>query len=229
MEININIPRSVEAIKLKHYQAYYMMIQDFDLENLTKEDEEYISLKSVQIFCELEREILDKLPKKVIDFAVSQIFSLLGTKVDKINTFKMVGTDGVEVEFGLEPNLDEISYGAYQDAISYQDPKDWHKLLAVLYRPVIKKDRHQSYIIADYEGSGVFSEVMKDAPAIVYMGLMVFFYRLATKLSSLTLASISKEMAQENSQAEENNLGKSGVDIQRLSNLLTEISQKSTQ
>ena len=107
----------------------------------------------------------------------------------------MTDADGRTVEFGFEPSLDKISYGAFKDAENYmRDVKDLHRLMAVLYRPVIKDISNKyHYRIADYEGSDKFSEVMKDAPVNVALGMQVFFYRLGTKLSKYTMDSLMEQ------------------------------------
>jgi len=107
----------------------------------------------------------------------------------------MTDTDGRTVEFGFEPSLDKISYGAFKDAENYmRDVKDLHRLMAVLYRPIIKDISNKyHYRVADYEGSDKFSEVMKDAPVNVALGMQVFFYRLGTKLSKYTMDSLMEQ------------------------------------
>ena len=107
----------------------------------------------------------------------------------------MTDAEGITVEFGFEPSLDKISYGAFKDAENYmKDVKDLHRLMAVLYRPVIKDISNKyHYRIAEYEGSDNFSEVMKDAPVNVALGMQVFFYRLGTKLSKYTMDSLMEQ------------------------------------
>ena len=107
----------------------------------------------------------------------------------------MTDAEGITVEFGFEPSLDKISYGAFKDAENYmKDVKDLHKLMSVLYRPIIKDISNKyHYRIAEYEGSDKFSEVMKDAPVNVALGMQVFFYRLGTKLSKYTMDSLMEQ------------------------------------
>ena len=106
----------------------------------------------------------------------------------------MRGLDDVEVEFGFIPNLDKMSYGEWEDLESYiHNPKDLHKAMAVLYRPIAFK-RGDRYKIHEYRGSDTYSDVMKDMPTDVALGAKVFFYRLAKKLGDYTMVSILKEL-----------------------------------
>ena len=136
-----------------------------------------------------------KIPINTFDNILSHINDCFNEDKPFINRFKMTDAEGITVEFGFEPSLDKISYGAFKDAENYmRDVKDLHRLMAVLYRPVIKdiSTKHH-YRIAEYEGSDNFSEVMKDAPVNVALGMQVFFYRLGTKLSKYTMDSLMEQ------------------------------------
>ncbi len=229
MKVTLEIPKSINDIPLANYQQYSLTIDATDMNNLDQESIDFLNLKAIQAFCGISLQDAHHLPKKIIDFASMRLSEMLSSKVDKVNTFKMVGTDGVEVEFGLEPNLDNMSYGAFQDAENYMNVKDWHKLLAVLYRPIVpnSKNKHGQYLIQDYKGTEQWAEVMKYAPLSVSLGLNVFFYRLGTKLSNLTLNSMAKEVKEESVLGDENSLVRDGVDMKHYLRLLTEMSKKS--
>ena len=47
---------------------------------------------------------LSLIPIASFDTVLAHLYDVLNTEVDLVNTFKMKGSDGVEVEFGIIPN-----------------------------------------------------------------------------------------------------------------------------
>ena len=191
IELDISIPNDLSGISVSQYQEYVQLWQD----NKDVEDYEFINKKTLQIFCGLDLKDSYKIPLNTFDNILDHINKCFEEDKPFINRFTMTDEDGITVEFGFEPSLDKISYGAFKDAENYmREAKDLHKLMAVLYRPVIKDISNKyHYRVADYEGSDAFSEVMKDAPVNVALGMQVFFYRLGTKLSKYTMDSLMEQ------------------------------------
>ena len=191
IELDISIPNDLSGITVKQYQEYAKLWED----NKEVEDYEFINKKTLEIFCGLDLKESFKIPINDFDTILSHINDCFNEDKPFINRFKMTDAEGITVEFGFEPSLDKISYGAFKDAENYmKDVKDLHRLMAVLYRPVIKDISNKyHYRIAEYEGSDMFSEVMKDAPVNVALGMQVFFYRLGTKLSKYTMDSLMEQ------------------------------------
>jgi hypothetical protein len=191
IELDISIPNDLSGITVQQYQEYAKLWED----NKEAEDYEFINKKTLEIFCGLDLKDSFKIPINTFDNILSHINDCFKEDKPFINRFKMTDAECITVEFGFEPSLDKISYGAFKDAENYmRDVKDLHRLMAVLYRPVIKDISNKyHYRIADYEGSDKFSEVMKDAPVNVALGMQVFFYRLGTKLSKYTMDSLMEQ------------------------------------
>lgn len=137
------------------------------------------------IFCGIENP--DKISSKDYKELVQLLTDVINSEVNFHKTFTYKGID-----FGFIPNLDVIPTNEYIDIDEYiKDPKDWHKALSVMYRPLIKRKRnwfrkcsHDLYDILDYKGTNDF---LKDAPAEYYLGAQVFFYNLGNELLSVTL------------------------------------------
>lgn len=137
------------------------------------------------IFCGIENP--DKISSKDYKELVQLLTDVINSEVNfhKIFTYK-------GIDFGFIPNLDVIPTNEYIDIDEYiKEPKDWHKALSVMYRPLIKRKRnwfrkgsHDLYDILDYKGTNDF---LKDAPAEYYLGAQVFFYNLGNELLSVTL------------------------------------------
>lgn len=217
-ELTIKIPKSLRNIKLSQWQRFMKVYQA----NKDNEDGNFLNLKMLEIFCEVDLKLAHKLPLNTFDYVLEHVSELLASEVTRINTFKLKGTDNVEVEFGLIPNLDKMSYGEYEDLENYiYDDNMLHKAMAVLYRPVMfkKKDR---YLIHEYKGTDEMAEVMKDTPLDVALGAKVFFWTLARKLGSYTLDYTLKELLTKEEHSSENRLAENGEDIKQYINSLME-------
>jgi len=186
-ELEINIPISIEGISVKQYREWLKIYESWD-----KEDEDYIKIKMLQVFCGLNPDETKKIKLSQFDTIINSLVNIINQEYDLLRTFTMTGKnkegEDVEVEFGFIPNLDDMTYGEWLDTEAYFG--DWdniNKLLAVLYRPIYHKNKAGMYLIDEYEGTDRYSDVMWDAPANAALGCTLFFYRLGKKLSMLTL------------------------------------------
>ena len=164
MRVKLEVPTRMNDIPLRLYQEYCLI-------------EEPTEADVVSIFLELSRATVRDLKSQSFELCLEKINNALNEEVNLVPTFKLGG-----IEFGFEPNLDDITYGVNKDAVEYlKDTQSYHQAMAVLYRPVIK--RHKSkYLIEKYEGSSKYSELMKEAPLDVVLGMTVFFYNLINDL-----------------------------------------------
>jgi hypothetical protein len=80
-------------------------------------------------------------------------------------------------DYGFIPDLDRMTAGEWVDMETYGfDPENLHKLMSILYRPVIET-KGEKYLIASYTGNED-SEAMKDTPANIIIGVLLFFSRI---------------------------------------------------
>ena len=113
---------------------------------------------------------------------IAHLYDTLNSQTPLVNTFKMVGSDGVEVEFGLIPNLDKMSYGEWEDLENYiWDNKSLHRAMAVLYRPLIWQIGGK-YRIHEYQGTDFYADLMKEMPIDVATGDRSLFKRNLQKI-----------------------------------------------
>lgn len=223
-KIDLTIPFSLGQITLGQYQDYLKILEKWD-----KEDETYLKLKILQIFCKMSAEDVQRIKLSEFEDTIQHINDLFNEDTSKlINRFKMTGSDGQggerTVEFGFIPKLDDISFGEYIDLETYVGKwESMHKAMAVLFRP-ITKDSKGYYLIEDYQGSSKYSEAMLDMPVSVALSATVFFYRLGIKLQNYTLDSLAKQMLKEGAQqASKLTLGKNGDGINQYIRLLREM------
>jgi chorismate synthase len=144
-----------------------------------------LDIKLLEVFCGLQYKDICNLPLGAYDSVKDRVYDVFEEKTPLTRRFNMKGSDGVEVEFGIIPNLDKITMGEYIDLNNYFEGVDTlHKAMAVLYRPIHAsyKDR-EKYEVSSYQGTEFYSNIMKDMPLGIALGAKVFFYRLGMKLS----------------------------------------------
>ena len=207
----LSVPSNMEDIKLEQYQKYLKITKDLDKE---QDNDDFIAIKLLEIFCDASYDNIRRLPASIYEIAVAKVLECLNEQTPLVKQFAMVGSDGVELEFGMIPNLHNMSSGEYIDLDSLiGDFDNMHKAMAVLYRPIIKKHK-ELYDIEPYSTYEKYEEIMKHTPLNVALGAMVFFYRLGIKLSKHTLSSSLRKLSKEEAtQVEKNLLDKSGVGI----------------
>jgi hypothetical protein len=136
---------------------------------------------------------------------------------------RFIYIDGVE--YGFEPNLSNMTYGAFADITKYntiQIDDNWTNIMSILYRPVDKR-QGDMYTIKPYTGQlnpKLFLEVGMD----VNFGALFFFLNLSMDLLNFTLKSTMQMELPPNIKL---TLEKSGEHIQRLLNLRQETFLKS--
>lgn len=202
MKLDIKIPTHLNEITLGQYQKFLNIAKD-------NEDEMFIKMKMIQIFCNVELNLIPHFSFNTVNEIVGKINDLFDVKDFKlVQRFNFKGK-----EFGFIPNLDDITFGEYTDLDNYIiDWDNMHKAMAVLYRPIVQKSFRKTYDIETYEGSDKYSESMVDLPLDIVFGANVFFYNLGNELLKSTLNYL--EQNQEVTKIlEQHNLGKSGDGI----------------
>ena len=170
--MKITIPESIADIKLHQFQKYTLLLERTDL------TPDQFNKRKVEIFTGLERNRLNLISQKDYKEIVEQIDIALNQTVEFKPTSFME-----DVEFGFIPNLDKITAGEYRDLSLYGvDVQEMHKLMAVLFRPIKKKDIVGNYSIINYEGTERYAAIMRYMPLSVVNGALVFFSNLANEL-----------------------------------------------
>lgn len=209
--ITLYVPETIEDIELQSYQKY-LKISD----NLEEGDdaEDFLKMKLLEIFAGARHEDIKNIPSGVVEFSVSQILNCLNEPTPLEKFFTIRGTDGVEITFGFEPELDKMTFGAYVDLDTFIGKwENMHKAMAVMYRPVLSR-KGDFYEIERYQGAEKYENIMRYAPVNVALGAMLFFYRLGIKLSRHTLNYTLKSLSpQDTQELEKRFLERNGVGI----------------
>jgi hypothetical protein len=217
MKLQIEIPETLNEIRLEQYQKYTKLIED-------NEASEFVNQKTIEIFCNLPLKDIAKINYNSVNEVLQHLNELFAKKQPFKQTFELGGK-----QFGFIPNLENISFGEYVDLDSYlKDVNDWHKAMAVMFRP-IKKDVKGLYLIEDYNGTEQYAEVMKFAPLDVVFGAMVFFYHLSNELLNAMINYLQVAVTEHSETIQEKaNLLPNGVGINQYMELLKDNLQSLT-
>lgn len=220
----IEVPVSLDDIELHKYQKYLKMLKD----NQDSEDDSFIKLKLLNIFCGITMKEAYELPISEFDSIIDHLVNILNEKSVLHTRFTMTDPKGKTVEFGFIPNLDKMTLGEYIDAENYMS--DWdtmEKAMAVFYRPIVSGNK-DFYKIEKYEGSDKYAGIMKDAPATVAIGAMLFFWSLGIELLKITTDSLLKQQETSKEDPTHKDSVKNGDGISQFTALQEEMSSKLT-
>ena len=92
---------------------------------------------------------------------------------------------------------EDITAGEYIDLSTYGTyPENLHKVMAVLFRPIVLDDAYDNYEIETYNANSEYAEIMKDAPMNIVNGMLVFFCLLSSELQIHILKSMEVVQAE---------------------------------
>lgn len=180
-EITLKVPTSWEAVTLKDYLALRKDMETY------ADDNEAVTACLFHHLCHFPVAYLNQMD---IDTYINIKKDLEGffNKADH-PLKRFITIDGVE--YGFEPNLSNMAYGAYVDISKYEtvgvDAK-WAEIMSILYRPVVKK-AGALYDIKTYDGE-LYPEKFMDVSMDVHFGALFFFKNLLEDLQKDTLNSL---------------------------------------
>jgi hypothetical protein len=181
-EIKIEVPTKWSAVTLRQYLALRK-----DLETYAGEDEA-VTACLFHHLCKFPLEYIQQL----------NIDTYIAIKGDLINFFNNIDlplqkfiTIG-EVEYGFEPDLSRMAYGAYVDISKYETfeiNEKWAEIMSILYRPVIKKTG-KLYDIKAYDAT-IDGDTFMDVSMDVHFGTLFFLKTLLKDLLKDTQRSLT--------------------------------------
>ena len=179
MKVEVYIPDTLSEITLGQYQKY-LKIQS---EN---EDENFLAIKMIEIFCGLRGDTIMAMKAKSIKDITMILTDMFNEKPQLVKEFKLNGRT-----YGFIPKLEDMSFGEYIDLDTYiGDMDNLHRAMNVLYRP-IKQKYEEKYLIEDYTGDD--PDKMKDMPMDAVLSSILFFYHLGMDLSQAMMSYLEEE------------------------------------
>ena len=185
---NYNIVDSWEDVTLEKFMQLTM---EEDVSK-TKEVEQTIALLS-----DLPQTLIKELSLR----DVTNIFEKLGEL--QVQENKMLTTtltiDGVE--YGMHPDLSEITLGEYADIETYVKmglQKHLPEIMAILFRPIVERE-NDVYTIEAYDGDiKIRAEKMKQMNAEQVQQVLVFFWTFVRLLLVILPLSLTKKKQKNN-------------------------------
>ena len=182
--LTLEIPTSWKDVTLKQYLALQGDLEAY------RDDEEAQSALMLYHLCGLDAEYVKKLSAQSYNVVRSKLNEFISPETIELEQFVTIG----DVEYGFEPNLSKMSYGAYADITKWdtiQIDKNWAKVMSILYRPVTKKIKER-YDIETYDGN-IDETKWLDVNMQVHWGALFFFVRLQMDLLKGILKSLKEE------------------------------------
>ena len=179
MKLKLNIPETLKEITLNQYQQWLKVAEG-------KEMTDFIKQKMIEIFCGITLNQVLQIKATDVDEIVNDLSKLFKQDTKLINKFTLEG-----VEYGFEPKIDEISFGAYVDLDTYMaDWQQMHKAMSVLFRPVTFTKK-KKYLIEEYKSANKYD--LKEMTLDVVFGSLVFFWRLRNELQKHILSFLANQ------------------------------------
>jgi|APGre2960657404_1045060.scaffolds.fasta_scaffold102978_2 hypothetical protein len=213
MEITLKIPTDYSSVTLKKWLALMDDIKNYE------GDEEAITTLTLHHLCDLDPQWIKGLSLEDMNMLRGELSSFISNTELPFQRF--ITIDGVE--YGFEPNLSQMPYGAYLDITQWDTitiDTNWAKIMSILYRPVTKK-KGELYQIQGYDGK-MHPDKFLNVGMDVHFGALFFFTNLSMDLLNATLNSLKVEELAPNIKSI---LARSGKDMHRLSNWQPEILQ----
>jgi len=211
------IPQKWSEVSLGSYQRFMELAND-------ETDEHTQSLNTISTLTGAPQGLLEKCKKSDIDKVLECVGGLLNHKVNTTLNMRIT-IDGVD--YGFHPNLKDLTMAEFVDLDNnLKEPwENMHKIMAILYRPIIKINK-KKYEIEDYDSTKCMqnAEKLKEALSIATVnGASGFFLTIAKEYqAALQLYSSSQQkQTSKNTRGQKSSLTKSGVGTELSTTLQT--------
>lgn len=182
-KLTITVPKDYSAITLKQYLQFQEELQNY------KDDPEAIETILLHYICGVPAEYVSKIDSETFGKIRMDLKSFMNNTDYPLQRF--VTIEGIE--YGFEPNLSKMSYGAYLDIAKYDTitiDKNWGKIMDILYRPVTNKTG-ALYEIKSYDGN-INEDRWLSVGMHIHFGTLFFFSGLLSDLVNSTQKSLKE-------------------------------------
>jgi hypothetical protein len=184
-EVKIVVPKDWSAITLRDYLKFRADMETY------KDNEDAIEAVLFHHLCKMPVEWIQQLDIDTYVNIRKDLVQFLNTNELPLQRF--ITIDGVE--YGFEPNLSKMAYGAYVDISKYETmemDEKWADIMSILYRPVTQKVS-KFYDTATYDGN-IDGEKFLDLGMDIHWGTLFFLKSLLMDLSSDIQKSLMESM-----------------------------------
>lgn len=195
-QITYTIPESIAEITLADYQRFHALPKGMP--------EQFYYAHLVSIFCKVPIRAVDYLPLADLQDTIQSLELVIQEATAHINhrnpfpIIPEVTIDGVV--YGFHPNISALTFDEFVDMDTYAlEVSKWHKMAAVLYRPITKKQGRDSYLIQSYRGTA-HSDAIEKISMEVFLGVLAFFLTIGHQLATDTLKSLTTHQVTNNPQ-----------------------------
>jgi len=177
--IQLVVPETWGDVTLKNY----LRLQR-DLDTYKDDDDAQIDF-SIYHLCGIPAENIRDLTGESYAMLKASVLELFN-KQQEYPLKRIVKIGGKE--YGFEPNLSNMAYGAYVDITKWDTASiddNWASIMSILYRPIVKK-QFDTYLIEPYSGEidpTPWYEIGMD----IHLGAITFFLHLSKELQISTL------------------------------------------
>lgn len=218
--LEISVPSELSDVKLEQYQEWIKIVEATKDE---KDNGDFLDRALVEVFCGVSVSDIAKI--KATEF--HKILNVLADTFNKKNDslVKRFSIDGVE--YGFEPNIQNMATGVYIDVeASLSSWDNMHVAMAAMYRRITKTRKAagvEQYEIEEYSPTDEKSLVMLNAPIDAVLSAKVFFCSLGKELSQITQVYLEEEMKKEQDIQQRRTLEQSGDGINQYIQSLEEM------
>ena len=183
----ITLPEHIGEITLDQYQRFDKLNKRTDLDELG------YNKRVIEIFTQLKHKEVGNIAHADYKDILEAIIVAMNKDAKFEHRF-FIG----KTEFGFIPNLDDITTGEFVDIKEVGlEVENFHKLMAILFRPIRGKDYLGNYKIESYNGTKRYENIMKQMPMNLVNGSLVFFSTLAKELRNHILKSTDQAQLKE--------------------------------
>lgn len=187
MKKNIEIPETINDIKLSDWQKYMSMVNE-------DTEKDFANRKALDVFYSIDTKYYNRLKVKDIDYLIDSLNTVLN-KTEKLESKFTLNN----IEYGLIPNFDDMTFGEFVDLDKYMKPDKYHLLMSILFRPITDTFLGL-YSIEKYKGA---NDSLKDMPLGICNSVLAFFLTIGIQLTTdiLRSSTVPEELKKKHSLA----------------------------
>jgi hypothetical protein len=177
-EITLTVPTDWSGVTLKKYLTLQKDMKNYG------DDEEAQTALMLSHLCGLNAEYINSLSIEDYNTVRMALEGFITNTEYPLQKIIKIG----DKEYGFEPNLSQMAYGAYVDISKFGEltiDDNWPKIMSILYRPIVSK-KGDMYTVEAYKGD-IDEKLFLSVNMDVQFGALFFFVNLLTDLLSATL------------------------------------------